>query len=114
MIGPNIGIERLPFRNHEFALEEEDIIYLFSDGFADQFGGPEGKKFMYRRFRHLLLSVFDQPMSVQRHIIEKSLNEWKGGLEQVDDILVLGVKPLQKTSTGFYNRDLILSTSSST
>lgn len=114
MIGPHIGVDRLPFRNHEFDLEEEDIIYLFSDGFADQFGGPEGKKYMYRRFRHLLLSIYNQPMSVQRHIMEKSLNEWKGGLEQVDDILVLGVKPLQKTRSWFYNRDLILSTSSST
>lgn len=114
MIGPNIGLGRAPFTNHEIGLQDDDIIYLFSDGYADQFGGPEGKKFTFRRFRHLLLSIYDQPLSVQRHVLDKSLSEWKGELEQVDDILVLAVKPLQNKKNGSYSRALIRSTSSST
>jgi serine phosphatase RsbU (regulator of sigma subunit) len=113
MLGPNIGLERKPFRNHEIKLQEEDTLYLFSDGYADQFGGPEGKKFKYRRFRHLILSIYEKPLSVQKHVLDKRLNEWKGNLEHVDDILVLGVKPLQKSRKIVYKRDSILSTSSS-
>ncbi len=95
MLGPYMGFERKKFTNHEIQLEPEDRIYMFSDGYADQFGGPEGKKFKYRRFRHLLLSICDQPLSMQKEILENSLNDWKGNLEQVDDILVIGAKPYQ-------------------
>ncbi|MBN2274968.1 MAG: SpoIIE family protein phosphatase [Bacteroidales bacterium] len=80
------------FKNHMIPLQEGDIIYIFSDGFADQFGGPEGKKFKYRRFRHLLLNIHQLPMDDQRNILETSLREWKGDLEQVDDVMVLGIK----------------------
>ena len=59
-----------------------------------QFGGPEGKKFKYRRFRHLLLSLCDQPLSKQHDILENSMNDWKGDNEQVDDILVIGAMPV--------------------
>lgn len=95
LVGPYIGFERLPFTNHEFQLESQDRIYMFSDGYADQFGGPEGKKFKYRRFRHLLLSLCDQPLSRQHDILENSMNDWKGDIEQVDDILVIGAMPVQ-------------------
>jgi len=94
LLGPNLGYGRAPFTNHEFQLEKDDIVYMFSDGYADQFGGPEGKKFKYRRFRHLLLSVYNQPMHIQKQILENSINEWRGSHEQVDDILVMGVKPV--------------------
>ena len=113
MLGPNIGHGRRPFRNHEIDLQDDDTMYLFSDGYADQFGGPEGKKFKYRRFRHLILSIFEKPLSVQHHMLDKRLNEWKGSLEQVDDILVLGVKPLYHLKPDYYIRNSILSTSSS-
>lgn len=93
LLGPDLGFGRKPFTNHEIALEKEDIIYLFTDGYADQFGGPEGKKFNFRRFRHLLLSVFDQPLDLQQQVLANSFAEWRGNLEQVDDILVVGVKP---------------------
>jgi serine phosphatase RsbU (regulator of sigma subunit) len=91
-IGPNIGFQRLPFNNHEVYLKKDDMIYLFSDGYADQFGGPEEKKFKYRRFRHLLLSVYEKPVEVQHQMLESSINDWRGNLEQVDDILVIGVR----------------------
>lgn len=93
LLGPDLGYGRSPFSNHEFQLEKDDILYMFSDGYADQFGGPEGRKFKYRRFRHLLLSIYKQPMEMQKQILENSINDWKGNFEQVDDILVMGVKP---------------------
>jgi len=95
LVGPYMGIERRPFTTHTFQLESRDRIYMFSDGYADQFGGPEGKKFKYRRFRHLLLSLCDQPLREQHDILESSMNEWKGDMEQVDDILVVGAMPVK-------------------
>ena len=82
----------LTFKNHMIPLQEGDLIYIFSDGFADQFGGPEGKKFKYRRFRHLLLNIHQLPMEDQRDILETSLRDWKGDNEQVDDVMVIGIK----------------------
>ncbi|MFO7655502.1 MAG: SpoIIE family protein phosphatase [Bacteroidales bacterium] len=84
--------EKCIFENHSVQLQKEDIFYIFSDGFADQFGGPEGKKYKYRRFRHLLLALHHLPPERQHDFLYKSIMEWKGDLDQVDDILVLGVK----------------------
>ncbi len=82
------------FENKQFVLLENDVIYLFTDGYADQFGGPEGKKFKYRRFRHLLLTIHQYPMDEQKKLLEERENLWQGSLEQVDDILVIGFKPV--------------------
>lgn len=82
------------FTNHVIPLQEKDKIYLFTDGFTDQFGGPHGKKYMYRRFRHLLLSVHELPMARQKEILYESFMYWKGDYRQVDDVLILGVDPL--------------------
>jgi serine phosphatase RsbU (regulator of sigma subunit) len=73
-------------------LKSDDMIYIFTDVYADQFGGPEGKKFKYRRFRHLLLTIHKLPLEQQKEILEKSHEDWKGNLQQVDDILVIGFK----------------------
>ncbi|MEK7224668.1 MAG: SpoIIE family protein phosphatase, partial [Bacteroidota bacterium] len=87
------------FTKKEIQLQKGDVLYTFSDGFHDQFGGPKGKKFSHRRFRELLYSVHDRPMSEQRDMLEKTIEEWKsfpgqhgGHLEQVDDICVIGVR----------------------
>lgn len=82
------------FESKQIILQEDDVIYLFSDGYADQFGGPEGKKFKYRRFRHLLLTIHQYPMEEQMRLLEERINRWKGNAEQVDDILVIGFRPL--------------------
>jgi len=74
-------------------LKKDDIFYLFSDGYADQFGGPEGKKFKYRRFRHLLLTIHKLPPEQQLAYLNKSFEDWKGEQEQVDDVLIVGIKP---------------------
>jgi len=85
--------ERKLFKSHKIYLQKDDIIYMFSDGYADQFGGPEGKKFKYRRFRHLLLTIHKLPMEKQRDILDSSFEEWRGGQEQIDDVLVIGIRP---------------------
>ena len=82
------------FENKQIILLEDDVIYLFSDGYADQFGGPEGKKFKYRRFRHLLLTIHQYPMEEQQRLLQERIERWKGEHEQVDDILVIGFRPV--------------------
>jgi ligand-binding sensor domain-containing protein/serine phosphatase RsbU (regulator of sigma subunit) len=80
------------FKNHIIPLQKGDIVYIFSDGFADQFGGPDGKKYKYRRFRHLLLTLHQLPMEKQHEILENNVMEWRGEQDQVDDILVIGIQ----------------------
>ena len=92
-----IGLDEINFReqtfkNHIIPIQKGDIVYIFSDGFADQFGGPDGKKYKYRRFRHLLLNLHQLPMEKQHEILENNVMEWRGTQEQVDDILVIGIK----------------------
>jgi serine phosphatase RsbU (regulator of sigma subunit)/Tfp pilus assembly protein PilF len=80
------------FSNHEIKVSGGDKIYLFSDGFADQFGGPKGKKFKYSQFKELLTSVVNLPMAQQKETIEKTYHQWKGTIEQLDDVLVMGIE----------------------
>ncbi len=89
----HFSADRKLFKSHKIYLQKNDVIYIFSDGYADQFGGPEGKKFKYRRFRHLLLTIHKLPMEKQRSILDASIDEWMGGMDQVDDMLVIGIKP---------------------
>lgn len=81
-----------PFNTYNLNLEKGNTLYLFTDGFADQFGGPKGKKFKYRQMEELLLVNATRSMEEQKNALEKTLEDWKGDLEQVDDILVLGIK----------------------
>lgn len=80
------------FTCHNFDLEEGDNIYIFSDGYADQFGGPGGKKFKYKNFKDVLLSIKDLPMTEQREILDKKFENWRGDIDQIDDVLVMGVR----------------------
>jgi len=80
------------FTTYEFLFEEGDRIYLFTDGFADQFGGPDGKKFMYKPFMNLLLANAELPMSEQYQRLADAFKSWKGKLPQVDDVCVIGMK----------------------
>ncbi|MBL7893824.1 MAG: tetratricopeptide repeat protein [Bacteroidia bacterium] len=80
------------FTFNEIQLQKGDVIYTFSDGFADQFGGPKGKKFKYKQLCELLLSVSNESMSVQKAKIEASFKNWQGMLEQVDDVCVIGIR----------------------
>ncbi len=80
------------FTNHEIDLLPGDTFYLFSDGFADQFGGHDGKKFKYKQLQNLLLSIQSNTLEEQKEILHEKIDAWKGNLEQVDDILLLGVR----------------------
>ncbi|MGP8215699.1 MAG: tetratricopeptide repeat protein [Bacteroidia bacterium] len=87
-----------PFTTHTITLNppsegrEAGILYLFTDGYADQFGGPKGKKFKYKQLQELLLSNASKSMEEQKIALESTLESWKDGLEQVDDILVIGIR----------------------
>jgi len=87
--------EGLSYTRHEFDLRKDDIIYIFSDGYVDQFGGTENKKFMYRRFRYLLLTIHRFPVNDQKSILEENIKTWMNGNSQIDDIMVIGFKPLR-------------------
>ena len=84
--------EMTPFSNNIIPLQKNDAIYLFSDGYVDQMGGPHRKTFRAHRFKNLLLEIQDQTMEKQKQILIERFESWKGDFEQVDDILVLGFK----------------------
>ena len=80
------------FDNHLIKYKAGDTIYLFSDGYADQFGGPMGKKFKQKRFLHMLLNIHHLPADKQKNELTENFENWKGQIEQVDDVLVIGFK----------------------
>ena len=82
----------LPFTTHTVQLDKDDIIYIFTDGYADQFGGPKGKKFKYKQLKELLITNSSKKMEEQREILLTAFNNWKGNLEQVDDVCIIGVR----------------------
>jgi serine phosphatase RsbU (regulator of sigma subunit) len=82
----------VPYPTHEFKLEKGDLIYVFTDGFVDQFGGERGKKFKPANLRKLLLSIHDLPMKEQKKTIDEAFETWRGSLEQVDDVCFFAVR----------------------
>ncbi len=91
-VGQYIHEHLRPFTNHEVALQPGDALYLFTDGYADQFGGPNGKKYKYARLNALLRSIGHLPMAEQRQTLEREIDQWKGMHPQVDDMLVIGIR----------------------
>jgi len=90
-IGFRIDSDIQNFKNNIIPLQKGDTFYIFSDGYADQFGGPKGKKYMSGNFRELLIKTSQQPIENQQAFLDKTIESWRGGLEQVDDMLVIGV-----------------------
>jgi tetratricopeptide (TPR) repeat protein len=84
--------EPKPFTTHEINLQKGDSIYIFTDGFSDQFGGEKGKKFKSSKFKELLLSIIDKSMEEQKTMIDEAFRTWTGALEQNDDVCVIGVR----------------------
>ncbi len=82
----------VPFSLQTIQLEKGDIIYTFTDGYADQFGGPKGKKFKYKQLEEKLIENWDKPLEEQKRILDVAIENWRGNLEQIDDILVIAVK----------------------
>lgn len=85
------GLEK-KFNTKMESLFTGDVLYLFSDGYADQFGGTDGKKFMTKNLKKLFVSIHDKPISEQKVVIEKTFGNWKADREQLDDVLVIGLK----------------------
>lgn len=84
--------EERPFTTHVHELRNSDTIYLFSDGYPDQFGGPSGRKFKYEPFRNMLIGISHLPMSEQKSKVMQTFNDWKGNHQQLDDVLVVGFR----------------------
>ncbi len=91
-IGGDTSANKTSFRNQEISFSEGDCFYLFTDGFADQFGGTEDEKFMTTNFKHLLAENHSRKMSEQQLILEAEIEKWRGEKEQLDDILVVGIR----------------------
>jgi len=83
---------RKHFSTHALASSSGDLFFLFTDGYADQFGGPQGKKFKYRPLKEKLLGISNQPLAEQLKQLDEFFTEWKGNLEQVDDVCVIGIR----------------------
>ena len=80
------------FKSHAIKLHAGDTLYLYTDGYADQFGGPKGKKFKYKQLNDLLMSINHKTMTEQKKQLDATIESWKDNLEQVDDILIIGIK----------------------
>lgn len=91
-IGISIDDTLRLFTNHEFELQKGDCVYIFSDGYPDQFGGPRGKKYKYEQFRQLLFGMHELPMNEQKVLMENDFVDWMGDLVQLDDVLVIGMR----------------------
>ena len=80
------------FSLHRINMKKEDTLYLYTDGYADQFGGPKGKKFKYKPLNELLLSISEKPLNDQAQILDQHFADWRGNLEQVDDVCIIGIR----------------------
>lgn len=86
------GERKENFNLYSHDLQKGDVIYMYTDGYADQFGGPRGKKFKYKQLNDLLLTVSDAPMENQMKLINQQFEDWKGDMEQVDDVCLVGIR----------------------
>jgi len=85
-------LEHSKFTTHTIQLLKDDAVYIFSDGFADQFGGERGKKFKYKPFKQLLLNNQQKPLNIQQDLLDEAIEKWRGELEQIDDICIIGMR----------------------
>jgi serine phosphatase RsbU (regulator of sigma subunit) len=84
--------QNIPFTQHTVDLQKDDVVYTLTDGFPDQFGGPQGKKFMTKKLRELLMTNTHLPMNEQKQLLEQTFAAWVGNIEQVDDVTVVGIR----------------------
>ena len=84
--------DNIPFTLHTLNLQKGDVVYTLTDGFPDQFGGANGKKFKHKQLQNLLLAMANKPMETQKQKLNDVFDNWKGDLEQVDDVCLIGVR----------------------
>jgi serine phosphatase RsbU (regulator of sigma subunit) len=90
-----IGIyvkEKESFTNNDIDLQKGDVFYLASDGYQDQFGGEDGQKYKTKNYKKLLLDIHQKPMAEQKEILNTTIDKWRGKWEQVDDIIIIGIR----------------------
>jgi serine phosphatase RsbU (regulator of sigma subunit) len=87
-----IYVKENDFANNDIQLERGDMLYIFSDGYADQFGGTDGSKYMSKTFKRLLVSISSLPLDDQKEQLGQAHDEWRGDGSQVDDLLVMGIR----------------------
>ncbi|MFO7864635.1 MAG: two-component regulator propeller domain-containing protein [Salinivirgaceae bacterium] len=97
-VGMAQSVDKFEYTNHFVEFESDDMFYMATDGYPDQFGGKRNKKYKYNRFRNFLISIADHDMDMQQLLLENNFDKWRGNLEQVDDVLVLGFRPLYGAS----------------
>ena len=90
--GVTFDVDETKILQKTIQVDEGDCLYLFSDGYADQFGGPKGKKFMITNLQKILLENVENPIEIQKQNLTNAFNSWKGDAEQIDDVLVIGIK----------------------
>ena len=81
-----------PFTTHQIEYKADTTFYLFTDGFADQFGGPKGKKFMYKNLERILIDYRNESLENQKKVLSDEFDKWKGTHEQIDDVCIIGIK----------------------
>jgi ligand-binding sensor domain-containing protein/serine phosphatase RsbU (regulator of sigma subunit) len=91
-VGSMVREETGTFTNHAFTLQKNDMMYMYSDGYADQIGGPDNKKFFSTPFRELLLSISNLEMPEQKKKLDQTITDWRGKRSQIDDILIIGIR----------------------
>jgi len=91
-VGAFVGEKINQFTNHKIQMQKGDMIYMFTDGYADQFGGPKGKKFKYKQLQQLITESKDKTMPEQKILLENAFSQWIGSFEQVDDVLIIGIR----------------------
>ncbi|WP_020531530.1 PP2C family protein-serine/threonine phosphatase [Flexithrix dorotheae] len=96
-----IGVHKVedPFTHKEMDLEQDDMIYIFSDGFQDQIGGAQGQRLMAKKFKELLLEIHKDSVEEQKNHLDHYFNHWKGDYKQIDDVLILGLR-INELATG--------------
>jgi serine phosphatase RsbU (regulator of sigma subunit) len=87
-----VGVKNEPFTLNTIHFQQGDMIYLYTDGYADQFGGPKGKKFKYKTLNALLSEISQEPLDTQRKKLDRAFEDWKGNLEQIDDVCIVGLR----------------------
>ncbi len=91
-VGGHVFSTTKTFENHRLTYESGDMIYLFSDGYADQFGGTNNTKYLSKNFKTFLLSIYDKTLEEQKYSIDQEFRRWKGTMPQIDDILIWGIR----------------------
>jgi len=86
------GERKENFKLFSVHAKQGDTLYLYTDGYADQFGGPKGKKYKYKQLNELIVSISDKNLTDQQDVLENNFNKWRGNLEQVDDVCIIGIK----------------------